>query len=135
MEDYSKLKYSELKELCKDRNLNSTGKKVVLIKRLEEDDDKYKLKDGEIEVYAKTIMCMCYTFKIMKDRTILDLKHMIADKLNRAVDDIRLNIYGLDDDGNTILVPVDDNKTFIDQNIYNGSSFELSFRLFSRRKK
>jgi len=127
-QDYSKLKYLDLKKLCRERDLESVGKKVELIKRLEEDDEKYKLEDGEMFIFVKTLFGSVYTFRMLKEQTIMDLKKEISSKLNYKIEKIRLHSHQFDANGQLTTVPTDDNKNFVEQGIYNESTLLLHLR-------
>ncbi len=139
--DYSKMKYSKLKKNLRHRGLDSVGKKVDLIKRLEEDDAKYKpANENELILNVKTMMGMWYTIRIGKHASLLDLKKAIMNKSFAEIN--RQTLYHLREDGVVEMgdrvypdgkigkLLKDDDKSLDDLGIWNNSFFDLYVRLF-----
>ena len=78
--DYSEKKIPELKQLCKDRDLSATGKKMILIERLEKYDANQKEEANRFKVVIKTLMGSYYTIYLNRASTILELKQKIEEK-------------------------------------------------------
>lgn len=78
--DYSKKSFTELKQLLRDRGMESTGKKVDLIQRLQDKDIKDAENAKRSKVFVKTLVGSCYTIYIDSSNTILELKKLIEEK-------------------------------------------------------
>jgi len=78
--DYKQKSFNELKQLLKDRELPTTGKKIDLITKLEEYDKKKEADEKRFRVNVKTLMGSYYTIYIESSDTIAELKNKIQKK-------------------------------------------------------
>ena len=124
--DYAQLKYTELKEELRDRDLPSKGKKVELIERLQENDKKYEKGPNEINVHIKTLVGSCYTIKIDKSSTFTYLKDKIQEKNGVPPNKMRLQIMSYDNHMTSIY---DEDQTLDDFGIVDGSVLSLHIKL------
>lgn len=78
--DYSKTSFNDLKQLLRDRHLETKGKKIDLIERLQDDDKRIEEESKKFKVYVKTLVGSFYTIFIEPSSTILELKNKIKEK-------------------------------------------------------
>jgi hypothetical protein len=83
--DYSKKSFTELKQLLRDRSQSTTGKKVDLIQRLQEDDIKKQEESKRFKVFIKTLVGSYYKIYIEPENTILELKQKVEEKTGTPV--------------------------------------------------
>jgi len=132
--DYSKLKYSKLKKMCKDRNLDSKGTKIDLITRLDIYNGKLvTTKDNELILFVRTLMGAIYTINIDENKTFQDLKRLVSYKRDIPMRGITLMYYAYqiddNDESHATLVKLDENKTLKEQGVINETTFELTVKL------
>ena len=123
--DYTERKYPELKVLCRERDLSTTGTKLVLIDRLKEYDTKQEEKANKFSIYVKTMVGSYYTIYPQISSTITEVKELIEDKMGCPVKQQRLFHAHF----NTEKSLDDDNRTLADYNIQKQSTIKLYIKL------
>jgi len=132
--DYSTKKIPELKQLCKDKSLSPTGKKTILIERLEAYDLERKIESERFKVFIKTLMGSFYTIYLDRSATILELKQKIEEKNGCPVKQQLLYFrkYKSDSIVNPTCISeikLEDEMTLSDYNINKESTINLQVRL------
>lgn len=137
--DYTTKKYHELKQILKDRGLDSYGKKADLVQRLLDHDAEQEEKDKKFKVTIKTLIGSFYTIHIEPTDTILELKKKIEDKHGCPTDKQILYYLCQDQepgDGDQVYADgtigkriYDENKTLESCGIVNNSFFYLRIKL------
>ena len=131
--DYSEKKIPELKQLCKDKSLSATGKKTVLIERLEAHDLAQKIESARFKVFVKTMMGSFYTIYLDRSSTILELKQKIEIENGCPVNQ-QVLFYRLYNGGSLVNptcvkeTKLEDDMTLSDYNINKESTINLQVR-------
>ena len=130
------MSYKKLKEMASYRDLTSTGKKVDIIKRLREYDEKLTKKLGEIFVHVRTLSGSWYDIKINKHSMGLQLKEELSKKTGIPI--IKMRLYqkinetfqeGEEEYYNTRNELIDEDKTLVDQGMNFDSFCNLEIKL------
>lgn len=142
-EQYSSQSYAQLKQLCRERDLENKGKKVDLVDRLKKYDAKLETDRKRFKVYIKTMMGSCYTIYIEKTATVLELKQAFYDQQGvvppqkqrllliryPSFQDVSTNIGDVSYPDGTIGKMTRDTETLDTIGATNESFFNLSIRL------